>query len=106
MKTASFILSIFNFRNLGYCSLCMRISFAAMILSWLLALGLLMLNVSTMAVVVGAMSLALTTLWLAHVIKRAIRSIPKESVEINAKRGALRTFGRAMLGAAVVDAGL
>ena len=104
-KTALFFVSMLDFRNLGVCPLCMRISFVAMIFSWLLVLGAMTLNTDVTAVV-GIVAVALTFLWLAHISTRAIRSLPPKQVEIDARRVALRAFGRAIVGAAAVSVAL
>jgi hypothetical protein len=104
-KTALFFVRMLDFRNLGVCPLCMRISFVATILSWLLVFEAMTLNTEVTAVV-GIMSIALTFLWLAHISTRAIRSLPPKQVEIDARRVALRAFGRAIVGAAAVSVAL
>lgn len=106
MKTASFLISFFSFRNLGACPLCMRISFSAMTLSWLIVFGAILIGADLSVTVFGALSSALTILWLGHVIARAMRSLPPKPVETDARRTAMRTFGRAMVGAAAVSVGL
>src|SRR2546429_3340046 len=104
-KTALFFVWMLDFRNLGMCPGCMRISFLAMILSWLLVLGAMALD-TYVTVVVGIASIALTFLWLAHISTRAIRSLPPKRVESDARRVALRAFGQAIVGAAALSVGL
>lgn len=104
-KMVLFLMSMLDFRNLGVCPLCMRISFLAMILSWLLVLGAMTLT-SDLTAVVGMVSIALTFFWLAHISTRAIRSLPTKQVEFEARRVALRTFGRGLVGAAAVSVAL
>lgn len=105
METASFFMRMLDLRNLGRCPKCMQISFLAMVLSWLLALGARTLDTDVMAAV-GTVSIALTFLWLAHISSRAIRSLPPRRIEIDARRVALRTFGRAIVGAAALSVAL
>jgi dipeptide/tripeptide permease len=79
----------------------MRISFAAMIAS-LIVLVIVDAAGANANVSIAATSV-LTALWFAHVIARALRSLPPKSEEIDARRVALRSFGRALVGAAAVS---
>src|SRR6267154_1560730 len=98
MVTLSSILRTLDLRHVGTCPTCMRISFLAMVLSWLLVLGALTLGLNaTLLISIG--SAGLTLLWLTHVITRAIRSInPPEN---HSRRLAIQTFAKAAAKAAV-----
>lgn len=111
---ALFVLSVFNVRNLGACSLCMQISFSAMIVSWIFLLGAMHVNVY-MAVVFTITSTILTILWIGHIFYGARRSLLRASSSDSAltvrpqfkeRREALRTFGQALVGAAAVSVAL
>jgi len=106
MKNAAlFIRALLNFRNLGVCPLCMRMSFLAMASSWLLFFGAKTLNADATAVI-ATVSVAFTILWLAHIGARALRSLPPKELDFDARRGALRALGRAIVGAAAVSVAL
>jgi len=102
MVRLSSIIRTFNVRNIGTCATCMRISFLAMALSWLLVLAALTLDLNA-KVLIYAVSIGLTLLWLAHIITRAARSMHPSGADDYSRRLAIRTFVKAAVGAAVVS---
>lgn len=106
MKTVSFVASTLNLKNFGKCSTCMQISFAAMAASWLLMLGTMPLG-TAVNVALSIIAVALTLVWFAHICARAIRSHSHKQAAIDPGRREFgKSFGRALIGAAVVSVGV
>lgn len=103
MITLSSIIRSFDLRHIGTCPTCMRISFLAMILSWLLAYVAITVD-SNATVLIGIATVSLTLLWLAHITTRVMRSIPSNLPQDNSRRLAIRTLAKAAVGAALMSA--
>jgi hypothetical protein len=98
MATSSFVVKTFDLRHLGACPTCMRISFLAMIGSWLLLLvaGPVSLSVYTIA----GLAIFLTCLWLAHISFRALRTLSHMHVAFNGSQASIQSFSRALAASA------
>ena len=94
----SSIVGIFDLRRIGMCDRCLRTSFVAMICAWIVVFIANQLAYPTGPI--ALISISLTALWLAHIVTRASRSTQPAELENNARRRALRSFGRAIVGAA------
>jgi hypothetical protein len=101
MAPLSAIIRMFDIRHVGTCPTCMRISFGAMILSWVFTFGVLTVDFATAAFLFG-ISVLLTLLWLAHIVRRAVQSVLSDQSQIESRRLALR-FGVSLAGAAVTS---
>jgi hypothetical protein len=101
MKFSSVIRS-FDLRHVGTCRKCMRISFLAMTMSWVLLFGGLWLCPNA-AIVVSIGAVSLTAVWAAHVVARSMRSVRAELPKDYSRRLAIRTAVMAAAGATVVS---
>jgi hypothetical protein len=102
MRFSSVIRS-FDLRHVGTCWRCMRISFVAMTVSWVLLCGALWLCPD--AVIFASIGpISLTAVWLAHVVALSTRSARSELPENYSRRLAIRTAVMATAGAAVMSA--
>ena len=105
MPTVSALLRTIDLRRVGTCQTCMRISFIMMLASWAISLAATSANLKVSQFICG-ISIVFTLLWLSHVFTRARRSIYFDGNHDGTRRAALRTFGKAVLGAAVTSASL
>jgi hypothetical protein len=103
MKTLASVIQTFNLRHVGVCPTCVRISFRVMILSWVIVLNALALNLYAHPMMILVPSCGLTLLWSAHVITRALRSMPMQRLGDPSRRLAIRAFVKAAAGAAVMS---
>lgn len=101
---SSKIISALGVRKLGSCPICMRISFLAMVISWLALTGAMAFS-SNAALFVVPVPLGLTLLWLGHVWARAMRCLPPLQPENESRRQMLRVLGRSVAGAAALSIG-
>lgn len=95
----------FDLKQVGMCPTCMRISFLAMSVSWVLAAGSIATDIPLLKVFTLFTSSALTMLWFAHVFMRAERSSGLNQPEDRSRRVAIQAFARAVIGAAVMSTG-
>ena len=98
----SSVIRSFDLRHVGACRKCMRISFAAMTMSWMLLCGALWLCPDA-AILVAIGPVVLTAVWVAHVGARSARTVRAELPQDYSRRFALRTAVMAVAGAAVVS---
>jgi hypothetical protein len=108
MITPSTIIRAFDLRHIGTCPTCIRVSFWVMILSWLIVAIALILDLKNAAPVISVVASALTLLWLAHIIMRAINSVRPDRLDDPSRRLALGSFAvtaaKAAIGAVVMSA--
>lgn len=104
-KIGLFLRGMLDFRALGACPLCMQVSFAAMVISWMLLTASAFADAGMLGMSF-LLCAVFTALWLAHVSARAVRTLPPRQTEQDARRVALRAFGRAVIGAAVLSTAL
>jgi hypothetical protein len=98
---------LFDTSNIGRCSYCMRKAFLAMMASWAILVALIEFSLPGMLLVpVGVISIALTALWLLHVITYASRASakPLDAAEVTARREVFNLFAKALAGAALATA--
>jgi hypothetical protein len=82
----------------------MRISFAAMAASWVLACAAFWLSPAA-AIAASVVAFGLTSIWAAHITARSTRVVRFELPENYSRRLAMRTALVALAGAALVSAG-
>jgi hypothetical protein len=81
--------------NLGRCGFCMRTSFGAAALSWMLLLTLARFAAAgVMMVAASGIAIALTTLWLAHLLTYASRATRRVMEVDRGRRHSLLVFAR------------
>lgn len=93
----------FDLRHVGRCPTCMRISFASMVLSWLIVFAAQSLD-SSAVLPIALVSLGLTLVWLAHVTTRPIQSMLADVPHSRTRRQALKALAKGVLAAAMVSA--
>ena len=96
------VIRSFDLRHLGMCRRCMRISFAAMAVSWLLFGGALWLYPAA-ALFAAAAPVALTAVWIGHIVARSTRSVRSELPRNYSRRLAIRTAVMAVAAAAATS---
>jgi hypothetical protein len=94
------IIRMLDIRHVGTCPRCMRISFLAMTSSWIFTLGLLALGFNATFLI--AISIVLTLLWVAHVVRRTTRSTHSHQPQDNSRRLAFR-LALALIGSAAIS---
>ena len=93
-----------NFRGLGTCPKCIRISFLVMVLSWMLvAIALSLHSNAAASVGIAVLASGFTILWLAHIATWAMRSHRLSHPADPSRRLAMGALGRAVLGAAIMS---
>lgn len=104
MVTRSAFLRMFDLRHVGVCPTCIRTSFVATVLSWLLVLSTFLLQLHATTLIIIAAS-SFTLLWLAHIFTRAIR-FPNQTEQPRdaSKRRVFGTIAKAALAAAMMSA--
>ena len=104
-STALFVLTVFDFRKLGTCALCMQAAFSAAAVSCLLVTAVAIMAPS-LAATIGVCAGALAALWFAHIATAAVRSIPERAFLARDGRARFSAFGRALLQATSVSMGV
>jgi hypothetical protein len=98
----SSVLRSFDLRYVGTCRKCMRISFAAMTLSWVAFCAAVWVGPAASAAA-AALCVALTALWIAHIAARSTRVVRSQLPTDYSRRLALHAAVTAIAGAAAVS---
>lgn len=105
MKIIKSVFGIFDTKKIGSCPTCMRMSFALMVISWLVLFFTFEKNLDEKPISL-ALSISLTILWLTHLLVRVKMVILANSDQLNnqERRVVIGSFAKAIVGAVLLSA--
>ncbi len=103
MPSLSTIIRSFDLRDIGECPTCIRISFIAMVVTWI-ALIFSTTFYPDSTPLIAFMSTLFTLLWSIHILVRSIRMSRSSEPEDNSRRLVMRTFALAVMSAIAISA--